>query len=43
VALGLLGVGAPQGGFSVADIASLEPSYIREVSAKTIEQRRMGA
>jgi tRNA threonylcarbamoyladenosine biosynthesis protein TsaB len=43
VALGLLGIGAPQSGFSVADIASLEPSYIREVSAKTIEQRRMGA
>lgn len=43
VALGLLGIGAPRGGFSVTDIASLEPTYIREVSAKTIEQRRMGA
>jgi tRNA A37 threonylcarbamoyladenosine modification protein TsaB len=43
VALGLISVDVPQESFSVADIAALEPSYIREVSAKTIEQRRMGA
>lgn len=45
VALGVLGIGigVPQGCFLVTDIASLEPSYIREVSAKTIAQRRMGA
>ncbi len=43
VAVGLLSVAAPQDAFSVAAVAALEPSYIREVSAKTIEQRRMGA
>jgi tRNA threonylcarbamoyl adenosine modification protein YeaZ len=43
VAIGLLGAEIPAETFSVARIARLEPSYIREVSAKTIEQRRMGA
>ncbi len=43
VALGLLGVKGASGAFSVGDIAYLEPSYLREVSAKTIEERRRGA
>lgn len=43
VALGLLAADVPQGDLSVAGLAALEPTYIREVSAKTIEQRRMGA
>jgi tRNA threonylcarbamoyl adenosine modification protein YeaZ len=33
---------AQEGAFCVGDIAALAPCYIREVSAKTIQQRRLG-
>jgi tRNA threonylcarbamoyladenosine biosynthesis protein TsaB len=29
--------------FSVADVASVQPNYLRAVAAKTIEERKMGA
>lgn len=31
-----------QGGFSLEEIAVLEPTYLRAVAAKTIEERRLG-
>ena len=40
IACGMLTAEASQGCFCVADLASLEPFYLRDVSAKTIEQRR---
>ena len=41
IARGMLSTEASQVGFALADIASLEPFYLRDVSAKTIEQRRL--
>lgn len=40
IALGSLAVSQRAQVFSVGDLAAVEPSYIREVSAMTIEQRR---
>jgi len=43
LAKGLLLCVAPAKAFSLPDIAALEPSYLRAVAAKTIEERRQGA
>lgn len=42
-ARGLLSCTPPPGAFSLSEIAALEPSYLRAVVAKTIEERRLGA
>lgn len=42
-ARGLLALELPKEPFSLGAIAALEPIYIREVAAKTIEERRLGA
>lgn len=43
LARGLLVCALPPGAFSLSEIAALEPSYLRAVSAKTIEERLQGA
>lgn len=43
LARGLIVCRSPKAPFSLGDIAALEPSYLRAVAAKTIEERRQGA
>jgi tRNA threonylcarbamoyladenosine biosynthesis protein TsaB len=43
VAHGGLLVEAPERPYRVADVASVQPNYLRAVAAKTIEERKMGA